>query len=168
MKRMLWLLFSLLLISSVAMADQIGIFSDATGHSCNLGNIVGQFSNSAAVIHQFATGATGSRFKITFPAGTTFFGFNAWQPCEFACDGQTFPYGQCLTGSIVIGTITAIYGPGVIKIVPPDGSPNVTYYDCLFGENLAGGGTAYVGIPGDPCTIAVESSTWGQVKSLYR
>ncbi len=173
MKRTLLLLVSLLLISSVAMADHIGIYSDATGQSCQLGN-PGQFNPNVTVIHKFATGAIGSRFLITFPAGTAFFGFNSsyLQSCDPGpCVGNdlVFAYGSCRTGSIVLGTINAIYGTGTLQVVHTDLVLDVLYTDCSFVEKAATGGKAYVGTTGN-CNepLATEASTWGSVKSLYR
>lgn len=175
MKRTLLLTICALMIASVAMADHIGIFSDATGQSCNLGNIAGQFSSSATVIHQFASGATGSRFRIQFPAGTLFFSFNNTTMCGTqvgtAVSDISISYCACLSGNIVLGNILAVYGAGTLEIRPADTVNNILYTDCSFVEHAATGGTASVnGIiicyDGDP--LAVESSTWGSVKSLYR
>lgn len=167
MKRMLLLLVPLFLISSVAMADHIGIYRDATGNSCNLG-AAGQFNPNAAIIHKFTAGATGSTFKVTFPAGTSFFGFiSPYVPVPVVGGDISLGYGQCLTGTIVLGTINAIYAPGVAQIGAADGYPSVVYADCSFALLQATGGNAYVGIPGD-CPIPVEPSTWGSVKALYR
>jgi len=174
MKRMLWLLFSLLLISSVAMADHIGIYSDATGQSCQLGNIAGQFSTSATVIHKYASGATASRFKATFPAGTVFIGLVSPYILVGALPTDlSLGYGQCRSGCIVLGTLNAFYGVGTLQILAADGQANILYADCSFTEHPASGGTAAVNVPGecldnDGCTVAVEPSTWGSVKSLYR
>jgi len=166
MKRMFLLLISLLLISSSAIADEIGIFADATGSSCNLGapNV---FSQTATIIHRFSTGATGSHFKAAFPSGTSVFAFTSpYTVVGNLISDLSLGYGQCLTGSIVLGTIKAVYQAGTAQIVPADTFAFVTYTDCSFVGHLAIGGRAYIG-PGD-CIIAVESSTWGGVKALYR
>jgi hypothetical protein len=172
MKRTVWLLVSLLLISSAAMADHIGIYSDTTGQSCNLGNIVGQFSSTVTVIHKYSQGAIGSRFNITFPPGTSFFSFNSpyFPVCDPGpCDGISLGYGQCRTGNIVLGTLLAIYGAGTLHVVPAQSFSEILYTDCAFVEKAATGGAAYVGTPGD-CEepVATEPSTWGSVKALYR
>jgi len=170
MKRLLLLISGLLVISSPAWADQIGVFSDGTGSSCNLGNIAGQFSPTATVMHKFTTGATGSRFKVTFPAGTAFFGFNTpYVPVGALNTDLSLGYGQCLSGSIVLGTINAIYGAGQGQVEKADLQPIILYTDCLFAELEATGGFFYVGGTG-ACgpTTPVEPSTWGSVKALYR
>jgi len=168
MKKLLLLTSCLLLISTAAMADSIGVYSDATGSFCNLGNIAGQFSPTATVIHR-SLGATGSRFKVTFPAGTTFFGFNTpYVPVGALNTDLSLGYGQCLTGSIVLGTINAIYGAGTGKVEKADLQPIILYTDCLFAELPATGWSFLVNGVGDPCIVAVEPSTWGSVKALYR
>ena len=167
MKCTLLLMISVLMIANVAMADHIGIYSDATGQSCNIG-FPGQFNPNATVIHKFASGATGSSFGFTCPPGTAFFGFNSpYYICEFDCDHFSLGYGQCRTGSIVLGTINAIYGVGTVQVVHSDSFSDIIYADCSFELKVATGGSAYVGTTGD-CTVAVEQSTWGSVKVLYR
>lgn len=161
-----------LMIASVAMAvDQIGVFTDALGTSCNLGNIAGQFSSSATVMHRYTPGATGSRFKINFPPGTAFFGM----PTQYVSIGVvqsdiSFAYGGCVSGSIIIGQINAIYQSGVGQVVPADSFSDILFTDCSFAEKTATGLKFSVGPPGPDCVepIATEASTWGSVKALYR
>ncbi len=168
MKKVLLLMVAALMISSVAMADHFGVYSDATGSSCALG-AANVFNPGATVIHKFTLGATGSRFKVTLPAGTSFFGFNTtFVPIGVLTSDLSLGYGQCLTGSIPLGTITAIYAAGTLSVLPADAFATIIYTDCNFGEYPATGGTAYVGGTG-PCNeVATEQSTWGNVKALYR
>ena len=170
MKRFLLLASCLLVISSAAWADHFGVYSDGTGTSCALGNIAGQFSPTATVIHRFTAGATGSRFKVTFPPGTAFFGFNTpYVPVGALNSDLSLGYGTCLSGSIVLGTINAIYGAGTGQVEKADLQPKIIYTDCLFGEYEATGGSFFVNGTG-PCdnSTPVEPSTWGSVKALYR
>ncbi len=181
MKRVLSLFFFLLLISSVAMADHIGLFKDASGSSCNLGSP--GFNTTATMIHKFSAGATGSRFKVAFPPGSSFFAFNTqFTPVGLLTMDLSLGYGQCLSGCIVLGSIVAILGAGQATVLPADTFPNIIYTNCLFAELPATGGQAYVGgsencsevlqMQGNAvladCTVAVAPSTWGSVKSLYR
>lgn len=178
MKRALLLTVCALMISGVSMADHIGVYSDATGQSCNLGNIAGQFSTSVTIVHKFASGATGSRFKVSFPPGTSFFTFNTpYVDVGSLTTDLSLGYEQCLSGCIVLGTLVCIYGVGDILIQPGDLQASVLYVDCSFTEKPATGGSAGVNKPGDcfddndpnfGCTVAVEPSTWGSVKALYR
>jgi hypothetical protein len=166
MKRMLLVLVSLLLLSSVAMADHIGVYSDAGGSSCYLG-APGVFSAMATVIHKFSEGATGSRFKVMFPAGTTFFAFNtSLVPVGSLPNDLSLGYGTCLSGSIVLGTILAIYSAGLVQVLPSDLFTDIIYTDCSFAELPASGGYATVGSQCD--AGAIEASTWAGVKALYR
>ena len=172
MKKVLLLMVAVLMISSVAMsAEHIGVYTDGTGTVCALGNIAGQFSPSATVVEKSTTGSTGCRFKVTFPPGTSFFGFNTpWVPIGAINSDLSLAYGSCITGNITLGTINAIYGAGTGTIGPADLFASIIYTDCSFGEYPATGGYFYVngtGICEDP-GVATEPSTWGQVKALYR
>jgi len=169
MKKLLLLTISLLMISSAALADHIGVFSDATGTSCDLG-AAGVFNPNATVIHKFTAGATGSRFKVTFPAGTAFFGFNTpYVPVGALNSDLSLGYGQCLNGSIVLGTINAIYGAGVGQVEKADLQSIILYTNCLFAELPATGGPFTVASGWNICAeTPVEPSTWGSVKALYR
>jgi len=170
MKKVLLLMVAVLMISSVAMADHIGVYTDNTGASCNFGNIAGNFNPSATVIHKFTTGATGSRFKVTFPAGTAFFGFNTpYVPVGALNSDLSLGYGQCLSGSIVLGTINAIYQNGTGQVEKADLQAIILYTNCLFAELPATGGLFYIGATNPNCgEVATEQSTWGSVKALYR
>lgn len=171
MKRKLLLLSCLLVISSASWADEhIGVFSDATGSSCALGNIAGQFSSTATVMHRSTTGATGSRFKVTFPVGTAFFGFNTpYVPVGALNTDLSLGYGSCLQGWFVLGTINAIYAAGTGVVEKADLQPIILYTDCVFAELPATGGIFTVG-SSSFCgqSTPVEPSTWGSVKALYR
>ena len=169
MKKVLLLMVAVLMISSVAMADHIGVYLDSSGGSCSIGP-AGQFSPTATVIHKFTTGATGSRFKVTFPAGTSFFGFNTpYVPVGSLTSDISLGYGQSLSGTIVLGTINAIYGAGQGLVEAADLQPIILYTNCLFAELPATGGKFYVGTTNADCgEVATEQSTWGSVKALYR
>ena len=171
MKKVLLLMVAVLMISSVAMAtEQISVFTDGTGTNCALGNIAGQFSPTATVVETSSTGSTGSRFKVTFPVGTAFFGFTTpWVPVGALNTDLSLAYGSCLNGTIVLGTINAIYGAGTGTLEKADLQAKIIYTDCNFGEYEAIGGLFYVNGSG-PClpAVATEPSTWGQVKALYR
>jgi len=171
MKRFLLLISCLLVISTTAWADVISVFSDASGASCSIG-APGVFSPTATVIHKFSTGATGSRFKVTFPAGTAFFGFNTpYVPVGALNTDLSLGYGQCLNGLIVLGTINAIYGVGLGQVEKADLQAMILYTNCLFAELPATGGKFVVGSGNGNYYCGetpVEPSTWGSVKALYR
>jgi hypothetical protein len=156
---------AVLLVANVAMADNISVYSDATGTSCVL---AAGFTSTAAVLHKFAQCSYGSRFKVSFPAGTSYFAFtSSFTTIGNLLDDLSFGYGTQQVGSIVLGTITAILANGTISVLKADSQATILYLDCNFAELEATGGNAYVGTTG-PCPVPTQPSTWGQVKALYR
>jgi hypothetical protein len=162
---------AVLMVSSVAMADHIGIYSDDNGGSCILNPT--PFTSNTAIIHKFSAGTTGCRFKVTTSSPGMVFAFNTGYSTIGTYDTDiSVGYGPtCLNGSIVVGhllTAGAAGPPGQLNIVVAPGQLGVLYLQCDFAEKVGTGGTAYVGTTG-PCNeVATENSTWGQVKSLYR
>ena len=170
MKKVLLLMVAVLMISSVAMAEHIGVYADNTGTSCSLTPGF-QSGTTAAIIEKFSTGTTGSRFKVTLPAGSSFFSFSSpYTPVGGLTTDLSLGYGQCLNGTVVLGNIIAILGAGSGAVLAADLQPNIIYTNCLFAELPASGGTYTVGAPDpDACKeVATEPTTWGQVKALYR
>jgi hypothetical protein len=170
MKRTLLLIMCALMISSVAMADHVGIYSDASGQSCTLA--LG-FNPNVTVIEKFSTGTTGCRFRVDF-GGNNNFGFNTpWVPVGAVASDLSLAYGSCQTGSVVLGTLTMNNTiPGsLLRVLPAGLFSNIIYTNCSFAELPATGGKARVGSGGevyceDP--FATQPSTWGGVKALYR
>ena len=164
----LWLMIgSFLTISTTASADHIGVYSDQSGTSCALAP---GFTTSAAVIHNSTAGATGCRFKVVFPTGTSSVSFST--PYVYVgslASDLSLAYGQCLSGSIVLGTVTANLASGNGSIQTATGHPFILYTNCLFGEVQATGGSFGVGTTAN-CdgSGSVQSSTWSEVKALYR
>ena len=169
MRRMLLLLACFVLISSAAMADHIRVYSDASGASCIL---AGGFNFTSTILQKFSTGTTGSRFKVMFPAGSNFFAFNTpFNAVGFLPSDLALDYGQCRTGTVVLGTILANLSPGYVTVLPADNHTDIVSRDCDLVEQRASGGSACVDCPplADPCSqVATKPSTWGSVKALYR
>jgi hypothetical protein len=166
MKGLLLLIASFLFISTTALADHIGLYSDQTGTSCSLAP---GFNTTAAVIHKNTAGATGSRFKIVFPAGTSAVAFST--PYVFVgnlTSDLSLAYGQCLSSTIVLGTITAMLGSGSGSVRTADGHPFILYTNCSFAEAEATGGGFGVGTTSNCEGLGSQSSTWSEVKALYR
>jgi len=169
MKPILLFMIAVLMMANVAVADHISIYSDETGANCNLAP---GFSTTATIIHKFTLGATGSRFRVdlSLAPGSAVFAFNT----PFISIGSlendiSIGYGNCYTGTIVLGTIVAFWSPGAVSVVPAIGFPNIIYTDCAFAERFATGGHASVSGDGHGCDYdPVQSSTWGKVKALYR
>jgi hypothetical protein len=167
MKKVLLLMVAVLMISSVAMADHFGIYADPTGASCALAT---GFTTTSTVIEKFSLGSTGCRLSVdNLPTGGSFFAFStAWTPVGDIHSDLSLGYGTCQTGSIVLGSFVAIFGPSTLHVLPAQGFTNIIFTDCTFGQHNATGGTAYVGGTGPCGEVATEPSTWGQVKALYR
>ncbi len=167
MNRSLLLISSFLMISTTASADHIGLYSDQSGTSCS---IAPGFNTTAAVIHKNTAGATGSRFKVVFPAGTSSVAFST--PYVYVgslTSDLSLAYGQCLSSTIVLGTITGTLGSGNGSVRTADGHPFILYTNCMFAELQATGGSFGVGTSGN-CgeSAAPQPSSWGEVKGLYR
>src|SRR5512134_3130240 len=125
MKKVLLLMVAALMISSVASANHFGVYTDATGSSCLLAP---GFTSTATVVEKFTNGSTGSRFKVTLPAGSSFFSFNTpFVPIGVMTSDLSLGYGLCLDGSIALGQIVAILNPGQIDVLPADAFATIIF-----------------------------------------
>jgi len=173
MKKVLMLMASILVVANAAMADHIGVYGDQTGTSCNLAN-----TGTVFVVHMFSAGTTGSRFKVDASASNTTVTFLnptiGFVATGSAATDITVGYGTCLIGSgIVVGQLFLGGGSpsptGCLKVSPAEAYPNVINIACDFQEISATGGEAcFGGVAGHCPGTPVQSSTWGQVKALYR
>ena len=167
MKRALRLLLVSLFISSAARADHIGIYSDATASSCVLSAGV---NSTTTLVHKFASGATGSRFRVDFSSapGSVSYNFNtSFTTVGMLTDDLSLGYGQCLSGSVVLGTMVSMLSAGQLYVRAAAGAPNILYTNCAFADIVASGGQASIG--NSQCMASgTESATWGEIKSLYR
>lgn len=167
MKKVLMLMVAVLMISSVAMAGHIGIYTDASGSSCVFAT---GFNSNVHIIEKFSPGTTGVRFKMN-PSASQVFGFNTpFVPVGSLTTDLSLAYGQCLASPTVLGTVIMQLNASTtpMQIQAADGFPFILWTDCNFGELPGTGGIAHVGQSGNCGEIATEQSTWGQVKSLYR
>src|SRR5262249_55949564 len=144
---------------------------DASGSSCQLSGV--GFMTTPTVLHRFTLGATASRWYINagFAPGTTILAFTTpYTTVGDIHNDLRVGYAQCLTGTIVLGTLVMVSGGiGHIDLIAAQGFANIIYTDCSSGEHPATGGNAYMNGSNNCGEIdAVEPSTWGQVKSLYR
>jgi hypothetical protein len=174
MKKVLLLMVAVLMISSVAMADHVGMYNDQAGTSCLLapGFDSGTYG---FIIHKFSVGATGVRFKVNFPAGSAVFAFTpsgAFSALGVLTSDMSVGYGGCQnSGAIVVGSIVASLAPGAGAVVAADLQTSVVFTDCGFTQKDCTGGTFTIGASGSTaCTDpnATEPTTWGSVKALYR
>lgn len=187
MKKVLMLALALTMCAGAASADHIGIYGDQAGGNCWLTGLVAPpGSNSFYVVHKLNVGSTASQFRVndtsglfattqTFPAGYLTIG--TWNT------DLSIAYGGCVIGDHVVATLSFLWfgAPAncgqTLAIVPAPTSPipgEVALVDCAVPSgNLetATAGTGYL-LPGcvtgscDP--NAATTSTWGQIKSLYR
>lgn len=169
MKKVLLLMMAVLMVSSVAMADHFGLYSDASGSSCLL--TLG-FNPNVTLIEKFSTGTTGSRLKVDM-GGNGNFGFTtSFVPVGTIGTDISIGYGLCLTGSVVLGTLTMnLTVPGsTMAVLPAVGFPSILYTDCGFVKLPGTGGIAHVGTGNaqDCGEVATEPTSWGKVKALYR
>lgn len=167
MRRTLLLVLAAISISSIARADQIGIYSDASASSCVLAAGV---NNTATLVHKFSSGATGSRFRVDFSGapGSAYYSFNtSFTTVGSLNDDISIGYGQCLSGSIVLGTMVSMLSSGQLYVRTGSNASSVLYTNCQFAEIAASGGQASIG--NNQCMASgTESATWGEIKSLYR
>ncbi len=187
MKKVLMLALALTMCAGAASADHIGIYGDQAGGNCWLTGLVAPpGSNNFYVVHKLNVGSTASQFRVndtsglfattqTFPAGYLTIG--TWNT------DLSIAYGGCVIGDHVVATLSFLWfgAPAncgqTLAIVPAPTSPvpgEVALVDCAVPSgNLetATAGTGYL-LPGcvtgscDP--NAAQTSTWGQIKSLYR
>lgn len=180
MKRFLLVLLAVAVPSATAHADAIGLYSDPSGDFC-AGPTQPFATNTVYVLHQFSTGATQSTWQVTntaavmIPVGSSCSQLSI-QGSPFT--GITVFYPGCQAGSFVICELqyfkTSTDPVAGCYQLHVEGYNNVspTYLDCNDNEAAADGGFYTFDIEGKDtcfdCSIPVESTTWGHVKSLYR
>lgn len=73
----------------------------------------------------------GSRFKLEFPPGSTFFGFSTNFTMTGSFESEAlFSYGTCQEGSFVVGSIIAVLTEGLLMVRPANEWLIVTATDC--------------------------------------
>lgn len=167
---------------SAQTAGHIGIYSDPGWSSCEL--IDDTFTPvTLYVVHRAPAGATGIQFRLQRSPEFYCFPSSESSPFQFTIgDSETgigFAYGQCLTGDILLLTITltchGVSAPCSYFEVLPDpayGTGTIVAADCatpFANQSQVTGGRLYAN-PDDSCTCAVATreSSWGRIKALYR
>jgi len=181
MKKVLLIALAITMVASVSMADEISVFADNQGTSCNFVGPAGPSPVTFYVVHKTVNGATGSQFKIVNSTAWTLSPsvLGGFLSIGDAYTNLSLAYGGCLAGpNIAVVQLAgfAFPAPGdpcmQVSVVAAPNTVGILTIDCTFAEipALTGGFT----INGDALTCpcgppnATEQSTWGKVKSLYR
>jgi hypothetical protein len=185
MKRFSLLMVSLLVLALAAPAyaqllthvGDISAYADDLGSSCNITAPGGGGLLTVYVVHKFTDGggATGSRFKGTFPSGLSFVAFNTpFVPIGNFTTDLSLGYGFCISTTTSLGSalfINATASPACsyVSIVAADNFVNPIATDCSFGEYTVKTGQAIVNPNGTcQCNVPTQPTSWGKVKALYR
>jgi len=137
--------------------------------------------NSVYVVHDFMTGAKGSRWKIANTGSLFFIGGVSDQLViqvigEDPFVGITVLYDGCLTGSEAVyrmdflwfgQPITTCYD---LLVLAAEGETSPLWIDCSDNVNPAGGGFFSFNpfLWCEDCASPVDATSWGRVKALYR
>lgn len=168
----------LLFVSAPAFANHIGIYVDPAPTRCIL-EVPPQFVPTTIYVVALPTGSTpAAAFMLQggLPAGWISLGSGPIGGiCDFSCDPFQNPVGwtrTCAPGAFPLWTLSFMAtntstggGCNHLTVI------NAIIDDCAFSENSATGGS-FSFVTGlnqcAECTVAVEPSTWGSVKALYR
>ena len=173
--------------SSIASAHHISVYADQVGAQCHLRNpVTPPGANNFYVIHKYNPGSTASQFRVADTTGLFFIQFTTPFLMLGTWDADlSLAYGGCVVGDAALGTLMFLwFGTPIptgcantLEILPAPTSPLPGYIalvDCATPSgNLlpASGGRAYFSAAecGFECQkLAVEATTWGGVKALYR
>ena len=184
MKRILLLTVAVLCLAGLASAQEdvgsIDIFSDGLYTSCNVVDVAGLVS--VYVVHTNANdGSTASQWKVELGAGVTMTSVGSINAYPTAIGdplvGISIAYGACQTIANNLLVTMNFIGSGtsatcaLMSIVPDPTSPSglVEIVDCARNKiTLEKGGQARVNPDGTcNCTVPVQETTWGGIKSLY-
>ncbi len=194
MKKLLALSLVLFCSANIAFAQSggvIGLFSDTGGVECSVFDTPQTGFFQVFVVHTLAPGWMCAAFSVPIPAcalGVTWLGDTQTSPgppgpkIGFSPTGVSLCSGLCQSTPAHFLTITYL-GEGLsenccpLTVRPPEGvgascgviTDSPCMVDCAQTLFPAGGGVAIINPDATcPCTVAVEESTWGKVKSLYK
>jgi len=165
------------LATGSALADHIGIYSDAAGTSCLLELTTPGVPTNVYIFHKLTPGTIGSRFKVDDTSGVVHVGASSpYLSIGNPWAGVSIAYGSCLAGEV--NAMTLIYywfnepiSCGKLAIVPDPPVADILVTDCNFVEKVATGDIFYFNPDGNcDCRLPhpVDESSWGKVKALYR
>ncbi len=183
MKRTLLLTIVLMLSATVVFGQggMVGVFEDVAGTNCNLTDTVGGLKQYF-VIHNNVLATTAVQFSAVLPVAFT----GSWlsDTCaQGVCIGDTqiganVGYGLCLSGSILVITISTFANGDTpaCTLFPVTANPNVLpdpgifSVDCAQNLHVALAHPGNVINPDGTCmcnVVPVRETTWGQIKSIY-
>jgi hypothetical protein len=174
-------LFALVHAAPALAQDRIELWADRNMSTCSISEPV---SPPIVQIHVFVTGSmsvTGVRFTAPKPAcwvGATWLG-DAVQQGLAAGQSQgdwSVAFGACVPTPFYIGAISYLISGQAQPCCLVDALPSVEFVftGCDFGEHALGESKSVMVNPNETCgcqvatTTAVEATSWGRVKALYR
>jgi hypothetical protein len=193
MRRLLIGLVLMPLLCKDAYAQSaIGLFSDTAGASCEFRAVELFVPFHIYVLAHTTIRVTGAAYSIVgMPGqwGNDYVAQLIYAPNSYNSIGHAFDgYGQIVTlapsmlpdqnGNVLLATYwVVVINPSLpvsatLRVHQATPSP-VADYQCPFLSDLSfnlfcvSGGEAYLNSPGS-CTVAVSSTTWTEVRSLYR
>ncbi len=168
--------------------DKIELFADQGMSTCELSYTAGVLLRSVYMFHTGPDAATGSQFMAPKPT--------CWTDATWISDNIPFiylgstqsditiGYSSCLQPPIYLGSINyLVTGPGSsccpYPVLPAPTSPipgSIAFSDCspFFDLHPADAGQKVMINPNASCPncelgpVAVQETTWGRVKALYR
>jgi hypothetical protein len=181
MKRFALIMICTLAFAAPAFAQAVGdlsAYADDQGSSCDI-TVPGSGTLNVYLVHKFSDGggATGVRFKVTYPATGVILATFVGTPFSAIGSAQTdlsVGYGGCINTTTSIGYLLfsvagAVPACSYVSLVAPDGHAEATATDCGFTEFTIKTGQGIMNPDGScQCNIATEPTSWGKVKALYR
>jgi hypothetical protein len=161
-----------------AQGGRISLYGDPSGTECGIISDAGEVV-TVYVFHVNALGVTGSQFSAPMPPCAQW----TYLSDQFAYDvtfgdsqnGVAVGYGGCRSGTFLIMQVH-YYAHGQTDpccsypVLPDPREPAaILCADCQFEiEPIYGGGAVINPNSSCDCTIPVDDSNWGRIKSLYR
>ncbi|HET6350125.1 MAG TPA: hypothetical protein VFH88_13680 [Candidatus Krumholzibacteria bacterium] len=167
--------FMLPCFTGAALADHLSIYSDPAFTTCTLTDA------SPGVVNVYVTEttyeATGVRFRIAPSAGFTGVWLSETSPfvtLGTSLNDLSIVYPACAIGTFPVLTVTyQLYGTSTcsaLDIAPAEGFTLPICAPCAGEGACVGNISLHVNCAGsfDCNPLAVEPTTWGSVKALYR
>ncbi len=168
----------LVLASTPAFADHIGIYDDTLGGPCfGPPPALGPFT--MYILHESSAGTVGGRWNVTVDPNLLVLGSQCAGGISIPIipvDGMVASYGGCTASPITACQLTffslgaPFQGCSHLVVTPFSGDSEVQVLDCANQSQNATAGFFSFDINGNcpTCVLATEQSTWGSVKALYR